>query len=78
MTETTTVSSIDRTAIASLTACQREVLIYVGKGMTSDEIGKLLGRSRLTVQDHLKQIFAKLDVHTRVEAAVIAAKAGLL
>jgi DNA-binding CsgD family transcriptional regulator len=61
-----------------LTPREREVLILVGKGCTSAEVGKLLGMSTFTVGDHLKAVFAKLDVGTRVEAAVWAAKQGWL
>lgn len=71
-----TVSTIDAVALATLTPREREVLILVCKGFHSPEIRDLIGIERHTVNDHIKAIYRKLNVSTRPEAAVIAAKAG--
>lgn len=57
---------------------EREVLILVGKGFSNAEIGRLLGLTPYTVADYLRYIFVRLDVDSRVEAAVWAAKQGWL
>lgn len=45
-----------------------EVLHYLAKGLTNDEIGTALFVSCETIKVHLKHIFAKLGVSTRTEA----------
>ncbi len=61
-----------------LTKREREVLLLVGKGYSNHEIGRLLKLSRYTVAFHVRRILMRLDVQTRVEAAVWAAKEGWL
>ncbi len=53
------------------------VLQHVVVGKTNSEIGAALGISEKTVEKHLGEIFSKLDVTTRVEAAVWAVRSGL-
>jgi DNA-binding CsgD family transcriptional regulator len=54
-------------AAYELTARERELiaLLLAGLGMTT--VTKMLFISRHTVQDHLKSIFAKVDVRSRRE-----------
>lgn len=66
------------TGLESLTPREREVLIYCSKGFTAKEVGALLKLSDHTVREYSVRIHRKLDVNTNVEAAVIAAKAGLV
>lgn len=61
-----------------LTKREREVLILVGKGFTNAEIGRLLSRSPHTIGSHMKVITKRLDVNSRVEAAVWACRQGWL
>ena len=61
-----------------LTPREKEVLIFVSKGMTIGETAKLMKLSWFTVNDHLKSIYRKLGVKRRVEAAVWACKQGWL
>lgn len=63
---------------APLSEREMEVLIFLGKGCTNKEIGALLKLSEHTISDHVKHIYIRLEVQSRVEAAVWAAKAGLL
>ena len=63
---------------AALSAVERDVLIYSAKGMHAAEVGALIGRSFRTVEKIKTRIFATLRVETTVEAAVLAAKAGLV
>lgn len=64
--------------LPQLSKRETDVLVFVGKGLSNKEVGALMGLSHCTVNDYLKSIFKKLDVNTRVEAAVLACKAGLL
>jgi DNA-binding CsgD family transcriptional regulator len=50
----------------------------VAKGYTLPEIAQQLGLSRHTIADHIKQIYRKLDVRSRAEAALEAARRGLV
>ena len=61
----------------SLTARETEVLFRVGKGFTLPEIGVQLGLSRHTIADYVKQIYRKLNVSSRAEAALEAHRLGL-
>lgn len=61
-----------------LTKREQEVLVAVVAGKTNLEIGHDLGISDKTVEKHLGAIYAKLDVTSRVEAAVQAVQRGLV
>jgi transcriptional regulator EpsA len=47
---------------------EREILGWVRKGKTNQEIGVILGISQFTVKNHLQRIFRKLDVLNRAQA----------
>ncbi|HMP91196.1 MAG TPA: helix-turn-helix transcriptional regulator [Kiritimatiellia bacterium] len=53
----------------TLTPRERDVLAWVRQGKTNEEIGIILGCSRHTVNDHLKNIYRKLHVTNRTAAA---------
>lgn len=55
---------------ALLTARETEVLRLVAKGFSNKEIASILGMSPDTAKTHLKNVFHKLDVTDRAEAAV--------
>ena len=57
---------------------ETEILQRVAKGFTLPEIGVQLGLSRHTVADYVKQIYRKLNVSSRAEAALEAARRGLV
>ena len=61
----------------SLTERESEVLLRVAKGYTLPEIGVQLGLSRHTIADYVKQIYRKLNVSSRAEAALEAQRLGL-
>lgn len=58
--------------VADLTPREREILCHLAAGQSNKVIAKELGISDGTVKLHVKAILRKLDVHSRVEAAVIA------
>lgn len=57
---------------------ETEVLTYVAKGFSFNEIAELLGMSAHTVTTHVKRIYQKLAVHSRGEAVFEATQMGLL
>ncbi len=61
----------------SLTERENEVLLRVAKGFTLPEIGVQLNLSRHTIADYVKQIYRKLNVSSRAEAALEAQRLGL-
>ncbi len=54
----------------SLTKREREVLALVAQGKRNRQIAELLTITEGTVEVHLHNIFQKLDVSTRTQAAV--------
>jgi DNA-binding CsgD family transcriptional regulator len=61
-----------------LTPKEREVVRLVVTGRTLAEVGEALGVSRNTVHFHVKNIYDKLRVGSRVELALVAARLGWL
>ena len=61
----------------ALTDRENEVLLRVAKGYTLPEIGVQLNLSRHTIADYVKQIYRKLNVSSRAEAALEAQRLGL-
>lgn len=62
----------------TLTAREREVLVLASKGCRLPELAEKLAISRYTVSDHLKSIYRKLNVNSRAEATLEAARLGLV
>ncbi len=54
-------------ARARLTKKEEEVARLVLKGLTSAEIGAMMGNSEKTIKQHLTQVYAKLGVTGRAE-----------
>jgi LuxR family transcriptional regulator of csgAB operon len=63
-----------KSANGMLTSRQIEILALVAVGATNDEIGDKLCISAHTVKTHLYNIFRKIDVPNRMQAALWAAK----
>ena len=63
--------------LVQLTERESEVLLRVAKGFTLPEIGVQLNLSRHTIADYVKQIYRKLNVSSRAEAALEAQRLGL-
>jgi DNA-binding NarL/FixJ family response regulator len=64
-----TTSRQPRTASVELSPREREVLACVARGLTNPEIAQDLSVSENTIRFHLKNIFEKLGVTNRTEAA---------
>ncbi|HWC69932.1 MAG TPA: response regulator transcription factor [Actinomycetota bacterium] len=67
----------DADVIGALTAREREILRTLAAGASTAEVAEAFGISPLTVQSHVKNILAKLRVHSKVEAVRIAWRHGL-
>jgi DNA-binding NarL/FixJ family response regulator len=61
-----------------LSAREQEVLKFITKGFTSDEIAGLIAVSRHTVLTYVRRIYAKLEVGSKIEAIYEARKQGLI
>ncbi|GIU98447.1 MAG: hypothetical protein KatS3mg014_0063 [Actinomycetota bacterium] len=66
----------DLLLLARLTPREGEILRALAAGDGIPEIAERLGISALTVQSHVKNILAKLNVHSRLEAVTLAWRAG--
>lgn len=64
--------------VARLTARERAVLMLIAEGLANVDIGTRLHMSTGTVKGHVSTILAKLEVSSRVQAALLAERAGLL
>ncbi len=64
-------------AFPDLTERELEILIYIARGNTNSEIADKLVISLKTVQNHVTNIFNKLQVADRVQAVIKARNAGV-
>lgn len=62
----------------TLTPREREILVLLSKGAVVKSVADMLGIGKSTVEVHSRAILQKLDAGRMIEAAVIAAKAGLV
>jgi DNA-binding NarL/FixJ family response regulator len=63
--------------LAELSSRERQVLELVASGLSNQEIGLKLGLAEKTIKHYMTNILTKLQVRSRVEAALLAAKVGL-
>lgn len=69
---------VDKDKVASLTNRELEVLIQVANGMFNKEIATNLNISERTVKNHISNIFKKIEVSDRTQAAVFAIKNNII
>lgn len=62
----------------SLSPRETEVLTLLAQGIRLGELAERLGISRHTAGDHVKNIYRKLNISSRAEAALQAARLGLV
>ncbi|MFD5830745.1 response regulator [Lentzea sp. NPDC060358] len=64
--------------VGLLSERERAVLVLIAEGLSNTEIGARVHISVGTVKDHVSAILTKLRVGSRVQAALVAQRAGLL
>jgi DNA-binding NarL/FixJ family response regulator len=62
----------------TLTPREREVLALLADGRSTQEVAQALSISVMTVQSHVKNVLAKLGVHSKVEAIRYAWRSGAI
>ena len=72
------VPEMERDLRPKLTRREQEVLKWIAEGKSNSVIGDLLKISEPTVDFHIRNIFRKLNVASRVQAAVVAMSMGLI
>ena len=63
--------------LAKMSTREQEVLRGVAQGQSNKEIARVLGLAEVTIKLHLRNVFRKMAVKSRSEAAVKAVKAEL-
>lgn len=72
------VPAVPATPIAQLSAREQDILRGIARGESNKEIARALGIAETTVKIHVQHVLRKLDVSSRVHAAVIASSHGLV
>ncbi|MGM1059169.1 response regulator [Saccharothrix sp. Mg75] len=62
----------------SLTEREVDVLRCLGEGLSNHQIGRKLHIGETTVKTHVSRVLTKLDLRSRVQAAILAQEANLL
>ncbi|MHC0431021.1 response regulator [Streptomyces sp. O3] len=67
----------DPAVLQALTRREREVLSCLGQGLSNAEIAQRLAMAEATVKTHVSRLLGKLDLRSRVQAAVLAREHGV-
>ncbi|GGW57303.1 response regulator [Streptomyces griseoloalbus] len=69
--------TVDPAVLDSLTRREREVLSCLGEGLSNADIAVRLGMAEATVKTHVSRLLGKLELRSRVQAAVLAQELGI-
>ncbi|MFE7647638.1 response regulator transcription factor [Streptomyces phaeoluteigriseus] len=67
----------DPAVLDSLTRREREVLVCLGEGLSNAGIAARLDMAEATVKTHVSRLLGKLELRSRVQAAVLAQELGI-
>ncbi|WP_149547671.1 response regulator [Streptomyces marokkonensis] len=67
----------DPAVLESLTRRERQVLSCLGEGLSNADIAKRLDMAEATVKTHVSRLLGKLELRSRVQAAVLAQELGI-
>ncbi|WMX45019.1 response regulator transcription factor [Streptomyces roseicoloratus] len=67
----------DPAVVERLTPREREVLSALGSGLSNAEIAVRLDMAEATVKTHVSKVLGKLELRSRVQAAVLAQELGI-
>ncbi|MYT16287.1 DNA-binding response regulator, NarL/FixJ family, contains REC and HTH domains [Streptomyces sp. SceaMP-e96] len=70
-------SGPDRAVLDALTPRELEVLGCLGRGLSNADIALRLAMAEATVKTHVSRLLAKLELRSRVQAAVLAQELGV-
>jgi DNA-binding NarL/FixJ family response regulator len=70
--------SASRRPLTGITEREREVLAFIGQGLTNAEIAGRMVISGTTVKTYVTRLLTKLDARDRVQLVIIAYEAGLV
>lgn len=65
-------------AECELSAREQEVLLLLGKGLSRREVAQALDLSESTIATHIRNVYRKLNISSRAEAALEASRLGLI
>jgi len=67
-----------RASHPTLTSRETRIIELMAQGLRNKEVGAILGISEATVHVHVRNVFAKLDVHERTAAVRVALRRGIV
>ncbi|MFJ6613700.1 response regulator [Streptomyces sp. NPDC091289] len=70
-------ATADPAVLDTLTRREREVLGCLGEGLSNAEIALRLSMAEATVKTHVSRLLGKLELRSRVQAAVLAQELGI-